>query len=75
MWPDAEQADKDKVVPLEQSEAFAETLKEAKVQATLVVLKGAGHGGQEFLQPEQVKVIDTFLSEHLCAQRIVRPHE
>jgi hypothetical protein len=45
------------------------------VQATLVVLKGAGHGGQEFLQPEQVKVIDTFLSEHLCSQRIVKPHE
>lgn len=67
--------EKDKVVPLEQSEAFAETLKEAKVPATLVVLKGAGHGGQEFLQPEQVKVIDTFLSEHLCSQRIVKPHE
>jgi len=58
--------DRDKVVPVEQSLAFAAALREAKVKATLVVLKGAGHGGQEFLQPEQEKVIDTFLNEHLC---------
>ena len=57
--------DKDGLVPLDQSRAFAEALKAAGVKVNLVVLKGAGHGGGEFLQPEQVKVIDAFLNENL----------
>jgi dipeptidyl aminopeptidase/acylaminoacyl peptidase len=57
--------DKDGVVPLDQSRAFAEALKASGVKVNLVVLKGAGHGGREFMQPEQVKVIDAFLNENL----------
>ncbi|MEW6262523.1 MAG: alpha/beta hydrolase [Thermodesulfobacteriota bacterium] len=61
--------DLDKVVPLAQSEAFAQALREAGVEVNLVVLKGAGHGGEEFLRPEYVKIIDTFLNKHLGPRR------
>lgn len=57
--------DKDGVVPVEQSLAFTSALREAGVKVKLVVLKGAGHGGEEFLAPEQVRTIDTFLHEQL----------
>jgi acetyl esterase/lipase len=57
--------DKDGVVPVEQSLAFTSALKAAGVKVKLVVLRGAGHGGGEFLAPEQVTTIDTFLHEHL----------
>ena len=57
--------DKDEVVPVEQSLAFAVALREAGVKVKLVILKGAGHGGGEFLAPEEVRAIDIFLHEHL----------
>jgi acetyl esterase/lipase len=57
--------DQDKVVPLRQSQAFAEALKKVGVKVKLLVLKGLGHGGRQFLAPEQVETIDTFLNEHL----------
>ncbi len=57
--------DKDGLVPVAQSHAFADALKKAGVKVTLIVVKGAGHGGEEFLQPAQEKVIDAFLKEHL----------
>jgi dipeptidyl aminopeptidase/acylaminoacyl peptidase len=57
--------DKDSVVPVEQSLAFTSALKEAGVKVKLVILKGAGHGGAEFLAPEQVRIIDAFLDEQL----------
>jgi acetyl esterase/lipase len=60
--------DGDKVVPVQQSRAFAEALRKVGVKVNLVVLKGAGHGGSVFLQPEQVSVIDAFLNRYL------RPH-
>ncbi len=61
--------DMDKVVPVQQSRAFAEALRKAGVKVSLVVLKGAGHGGSDFLQPEQVSVIDAFLNRYLRLQR------
>lgn len=57
--------DRDELVPLNQSRRFAAALREAGVEANLVVLKGAGHGGEEFFGPSQVKVIDAFLNESL----------
>jgi len=57
--------DMDKIVPLQQSQAFAKALREAGVAVNLVVLKGVGHGGREFLEPAQLKVINAFLNEHL----------
>jgi acetyl esterase/lipase len=61
--------DRDDLVPLSQSENFAAALKEAGVKVTLVVLKGVGHGGEAFLDTQQVKVIDSFLAEHLGTPR------
>jgi acetyl esterase/lipase len=57
--------DKDNVVPLKQSERFAGALKSAGVRVKMLVLKGAGHGGPQFMQSEQMKVIQTFLDEAL----------
>jgi acetyl esterase/lipase len=61
--------ERDNVVPLAQSRAFAEALKAAGVKVKLVVLKGVGHGGLEFMQPEQTKTIDSFLNEVLGRQK------
>jgi dipeptidyl aminopeptidase/acylaminoacyl peptidase len=57
------------VVPVQQSRAFAEALRKAGVKVNLVVLKRAGHGGSDFLQPEEVSVIDAFLNQYLCLHR------
>jgi acetyl esterase/lipase len=62
--------DQDKVVPLRQSQAFAEALKKVGVKVKLLVLKGIGHGGRQFLAPEQVDAIDTFLNEHLGRHKL-----
>lgn len=59
----------DTLVPVRQSQAFAGALKEAGVDSHLVILEGAGHGGQEFLSSEQIKVIDAFLEQHLAAKK------
>jgi acetyl esterase/lipase len=57
--------DRDELVPLLQSKRFAAALREAGVEVTLVVVKGAGHGGEEFLKTPQVRVIDSFLAANL----------
>jgi acetyl esterase/lipase len=57
--------DMDKTVPLSQSEALAEALKKAGVDATLVVLKGAGHGGNQFTSPQTRQSIREFFDKHL----------
>ncbi len=59
----------DSLVPLGQSLAFSRALMEAGVDSHLVVLEGVGHGGAEFLSPEQVKVIDDFLNQHLAPKK------
>jgi acetyl esterase/lipase len=62
--------DRDNVVPLRQSQALAEALKKVGVKVKLLVLKGLGHGGRQFLAPEQVEVIDKFLHEYLGRRKI-----
>lgn len=64
--------DTDNTVPFRQSEAFAAALKEAGVPVTLVVLNGVGHGGQEFLKPDKVRIIDAFLREYLSRPKVAK---
>lgn len=59
--------DKDPLVPVGQSELLAEALKKAGVEAVLVKIPGAGHGGQAFQSPVQRKLVDDFLD------RVLRP--
>jgi acetyl esterase/lipase len=64
--------DLDDVVPVQQSQTFAEALRKAGVKVNLVVLKGAGHGGPDFMRADQVRVIDSFLSRSLPVSRSAR---
>jgi acetyl esterase/lipase len=57
--------DQDHVVQLSQSETFARALKDAGVEATLVVVQGAGHSGPKFTSRENLKDIEEFFSKHL----------
>jgi acetyl esterase/lipase len=57
--------DMDKTVNPTQSEKLAEALKKVDVPATLVKLKGAGHGGPEFTNDESRKRIEEFFTQHL----------
>jgi dipeptidyl aminopeptidase/acylaminoacyl peptidase len=66
--------DKDSIVPLRQSKAFALALTKAGVKVYLRILKGADHGGAEFLHRDQLKVVDVFLTKHLRGQPGMEPH-
>ncbi len=57
--------DKDPLVPLAQSKILDEALKAAKVESTLVVVEGAGHGGPGFGTPENLQKIQDFFDAHL----------
>jgi acetyl esterase/lipase len=57
--------DEDRAVPIAHSEKLAEALKKLSVPVTLVVLKGAKHGGPEFRNEESRKRIEAFFNEHL----------
>ncbi|MFA6545009.1 MAG: alpha/beta hydrolase [Limisphaerales bacterium] len=57
--------DKDPVVPIHQSELLEAALKQAGVEATLVKLEGAGHGGPPFNLPEQQQRVAAFFDKHL----------
>jgi acetyl esterase/lipase len=57
--------DKDNTVPYAQSEELAEALKKAGVDVTLKKVEGAGHGGPDFLNEENRKLIEEFLDKHL----------
>ncbi|MDF1844857.1 MAG: alpha/beta hydrolase [Rubripirellula sp.] len=57
--------DADPGVPLSQSQTFHQRLNDTGVASTLVILKGAGHGGPEFdANPSQDAVIN-FFRQHL----------
>jgi len=56
----------DTTVPFRQSLTFARALGSAGVESRLVTLEGVGHGGQEFLSREKVKIIDAFMEKHLA---------
>jgi acetyl esterase/lipase len=57
--------DKDKTVPVSQSEIFAAALKKAGVDVTLQILPGAAHGGPDFQKPEIRNTILDFFDKHL----------
>jgi acetyl esterase/lipase len=57
--------DKDNIVPLGQSKILDEALKAAKVESTLVVIEGAGHGGPDFGSPDNLQKIVDFFDKHL----------
>src|SRR5262249_27498901 len=57
--------DKDPLVPLSQSESLVAAMKDAGVEAKLVVIKGGGHGGPGFDTPEHRKLIEEFFARHL----------
>jgi hypothetical protein len=42
------------------------------VPIVLIVLNGVGHGGQEFLKPDKVRIIDAFLKEYLSRPRVAK---
>jgi acetyl esterase/lipase len=56
---------KDDIVPLSQSEQFAEALKKAGVEVTLQVIPGSGHGGPAFTTPDNSRRIEEFFARHL----------
>ncbi len=58
----------DPLVPLKQSEDLCAALRAAGVEATLVVLPGAGHGGDPFQAPALQARILGFFARHLAAQ-------
>ncbi|MCX5658703.1 MAG: alpha/beta hydrolase [Planctomycetota bacterium] len=57
--------EKDPIVPLFQSQVFANRLKAAGVEATFEAIPEAGHGGAAFLTPERRGRIVDFFSRHL----------
>jgi arylsulfatase A len=61
--------DRDRGVPLAQSERLNARLKEVGVPSTLHVVKGAGHGGPGFSTPEVKKVVRAFLDRHLKSRK------
>jgi acetyl esterase/lipase len=57
--------DKDKTVLLDQSERITEVYSKAGLPITLHVLKGSGHGGNEFYSGERRGLIRAFLVKYL----------
>lgn len=55
----------DRTVPLNQSEAMHQALKSVKVESTLHIIEGAGHGGRDFAQPEIRNMQREFLLKHM----------
>jgi acetyl esterase/lipase len=57
--------DQDPLVPITQSQTFADALKAAGVEVTFEILPGAGHGGAAFMAPESMRKLEMFFDEHL----------
>lgn len=55
----------DKTVLLDQSERIAALYKESRLEARLVVLDKAGHGGKQFFTEEHFQTAKAFLEKHL----------
>ncbi len=56
---------RDALVPLAQSEEFADALKKAGVDVTLQKFPGSGHGGPAFRLPAVQKLIHNFFDKNL----------
>lgn len=65
--------DKDKTVPISQSETFAQALKKAGADATFVVVKGGGHVHPLFTSPEYMRQIEAFFARHLTKTKPAQP--
>jgi dipeptidyl aminopeptidase/acylaminoacyl peptidase len=57
--------DKDPVAPLQQSQLLAAALKRTGVEVTLHVVLGGGHGGPEFVTPEELEGLFVFFAKTL----------
>ena len=57
--------DKDKIVPVAQSQLLHKAYQKAGLVSELHVLEGAGHGGPVFSDETRFRVIKEFLDEHL----------
>ncbi len=55
----------DPTVPFNQSELLEAALKKADIEATLVPVQGAGHGGAAFSSAENMRRIEEFFAKHL----------
>lgn len=56
---------KDEIVPIEQSIDFDRAMKRVGADCRLIVLKGSGHGGAEFLNEKNGREIVAFFFKHL----------
>lgn len=61
--------DADKTVDIEHSRRLEQALRDAGVAVTLIVLPGAGHGGDRFYEPEQIEAVNRFLDSTLGHDR------
>jgi dipeptidyl aminopeptidase/acylaminoacyl peptidase len=59
--------DKDPAVPLQQSQLLADALKKNGVQVTFHVVPGGGHGGPEFIKPDELERLFVFFGNTLKA--------
>jgi acetyl esterase/lipase len=57
--------DKDPVVPLQQSQLLADALKKSGNEVTFHVVPGGGHGGPEFVKPDEVERLFVFFVKTL----------
>jgi acetyl esterase/lipase len=57
--------DKDSLVPVSQSQKLYDALHAAGADVTLKILPGAEHGGPQFVEPENVALIDAFFARML----------
>lgn len=57
--------DQDPLVPVRESEALYEALREKNVRADLYLLQGEGHGTEAFYQPQMQEIVLGFLREVL----------
>jgi acetyl esterase/lipase len=58
-------ADNDPLVPFNQSQLLVNALQKAKVEASLVVVPGGGHGGPLFNSPEILEQVRRFFEKKL----------
>lgn len=57
--------DRDRLVPLAQSETLRDRLAAVKLPVKLMVREGAGHGGRAFSAPDLRAAIRTFFAKHV----------
>jgi len=57
--------DKDKLVPLSQSEHLHKRYEEMGLESSLHVIEGAGHGGPQFSDPDRYELVKEFFAQHI----------